>query len=199
MTDYQLVTFNKDVEDRFFKFCKEASLQDDPAAVNMWADDWQNQPHTLPYILINGNRYSKPNGEFFILMHFSEIIGCGGIYFSEFDPTFALAGCRTWMHRDHRNRSLPREILLPAHKQWARDRNARAVGITFNDYNKNLISTWKRTRLGEERLPRQPYHLFYDNFNEVEFPVIIQYTKQWVIYETLDSTFNFDWDSIKCK
>jgi len=132
-------------------------------------------------------------------MHFSEIIGCGGIYLSGFDPTFALAGCRTWMHRDHRNRSLPREILLPAHKQWAKDRNARAVGITFNDYNKNLISTWKRTRLGEERLPRQPYHLFYDNFNEVEFPVIIQYTKQWVIYETLDSTFNFDWDSIKCK
>jgi GNAT superfamily N-acetyltransferase len=169
MTDYQLVTFNKDIEDQFFKFCKEASLQNDPAAVNMWADDWQDQPHTLPYILINSNRYSKPNGEFFLLMHLSEIIGCGGIYFSEFDPTFALAGCRTWMHRDYRNKSLPRELLLPAQKQWAKDRNASAVGITFNDYNKSLINTWKRTRLGEHRSPRQPYHLFYDNLMRLSF------------------------------
>ena len=196
---YNCITFNKDIEEQFFKFCKDASLQDDPAAVNMWADDWHNQPHTLPYILINSNRYSKPNGEFFILMHLSEIIGCGGIYFSEFDPTFALAGCRTWMHRDYRNKSLPRELLLPAQKQWAKDRNASAAGITFNEYNKNLINIWKRTRLGEHRLPRQPYHLFYDNFNEVEFPVTIQYTKQWVIYEQLDPNFNFDWISIQCK
>ena len=199
MTNYQLVTFNKDVEDQFFKFCKEASLQDDPASVNMWSDDWQSRPHTLPYILTNSDRYSKPNGEFFILMHLSEIVGCGGIYFSEFNPTFALAGCRTWMHHDYRNKSLPRELLLPAQKQWAKDRNASAVGITFNEYNKNLINTWKRTRLGEHRLPRQPYHLFYDNFNEVEFPVTIQYTKQWVIYEQLDPNFDFNWISIQCK
>ena len=197
MTDYQLVTFNKDIEEQFFKFCKEASLHDDPAAVNMWSDDWQNQPHTLPYILLNSDRYSKPNGEFFLLFHCSEIIGCGGIYFSEFDTRFALVGCRTWMHRDYRNRSLPREFLLPAQKQWAQERDASAVGITFNEYNKNLINTWKRTRLGEQRLPRQPHHLFYNNFNEVDFPVTIQYTKQWIIYETLNQDFVFDWTSIK--
>ena len=109
------------------------------------------------------------NLEFFLLFHCSEIIGCGGIYFSEFDPRFALAGCRTWMHQDYRNRSLPREFLLPAQKQWAQERDASAVGITFNEYNKNLINTWKRTRLGEQRLPRQPHHLFYNNFNEVDF------------------------------
>jgi GNAT superfamily N-acetyltransferase len=199
MTDYQLVTFNKDIEDQFFKFCKEASLQDDPAAINMWADDWQSQPHTLPYILTNSDRHSGNNGEFFLVTCQSEIVGCGGVYFSNFNSKFALAGCRTWMHQDYRNQSLPRELLLPAQRQWAKDHNATAVGITFNDYNKNLISTWKRTRLGENRSPRQQYHLFYDNFNEVKFPVTIQYTKQWIIYEKLDSTFNFDWTIIQCK
>jgi hypothetical protein len=109
----------------------------------------------------------------------------------------AIAGCRTWIDNDHRNRSLPREILLPAQKKWAQDQNAAAVVLTFNDYNKNLINAWKRKRLGEHRTPRQPFHLFYNNFNEVEFPVKIQHTKQWVIYEILDSSFNFNWENIR--
>lgn len=199
MTDYQLVTFNKDIEDEFFKFCKEASLQTDAAAVNMWSDDWPLQSHTLPYILTNTVRYSSPYGEFFIVLHDSKIIGCSGIYFSEFNSKMTLAGCRTWVTKEYRNKSLPREVILPAQKQWAQDRNASAVGLTFNKYNKNLINTWKRTRLGENRLPRQSHHLFYNNFNEVDFPVTIQYTKQWVIYEKLDPSFEFNWISIQCE
>jgi hypothetical protein len=195
--EYQIVTFDKNIKDQCFEFCRVASLQDDLAAVNMWANDWEVKSHTLPYILTNNNRYSGNNGEFFLIMYQLEIVGCGGVYFSEFDSKFALAGCRTWIQPAHRNKSLSRELLLPAQKKWAQDRDAGAVGLTFNQYNKNLISTWKRTRLGENRLPRQPHHLFYNNFNEVDFPVIIQYTKQWIIYEKLDLTFNFDWSTIK--
>ena len=195
--EYQIVTFDNNIKDQCFEFCKEASLQNDPAAVNMWAEDWSVKSHTLPCILINSNRYSGNNGEFFLIMHQSEIVGCGGVYFSEFDSKFALAGGRTWIQPTYRNKSLPRELLLPAQKKWAQDRNASAIGLTFNEYNKNLISTWKRTRLGENRSPRQPYHLFYNNFNEVDFPVTIQYTKQWIIYEKLDPTFKFDWSTVK--
>jgi hypothetical protein len=197
MTNYRLVTFNENIKEEFFKFCKESSLQDDPAAVNMWASDWQVQSHTLPYILTNTDRYSTPKGEFFIVLENSRIVGCSGIYFSDFNSQLALAGCRTWITKDYRNKLLSREILLPAQKKWAIDRNATAVGLTFNDYNKNLIKTFKRTRLGEQRSPRQPHHLFYSNFNEVEFPVIIQHTRQWVIYEILDSKFNFNWSTMK--
>lgn len=195
--EYQIVTFDNNIKDQCFEFCKEASLQNETAAVNMWAEDWAVKSHTLPYILTNSNRYSGNNGEFFLIIYQSDIVGCGGVYFSEFDSRIALAGCRTWIQPTHRNKSLSRELLLPAQKKWAHDRNASVVGLTFNEYNKNLISTWKRTRLGENRMPRQPYHLFYNNFNEVEFPVMIQYTEQWVIYEKLDPTFNFDWSTIQ--
>lgn len=196
---YNCITFDQTIQEDFFKFCKEASLQNDPAAVNMWSDDWPVQSHTLPYILTNTNRYLSPNGEFFIILDNSKIIGCSGIYLSDFNSQIALAGCRTWINKEYRNKSLPREILLPAQKKWAQDCNASAVGLTFNEYNKNLINTWKRVRLGEQRSPRESHHLFYSNFNEVDFSVTIQYTKQWVIYEKLDPTFNFDWTSIQCK
>jgi hypothetical protein len=68
--------------------------------------------------------------------------------------------------------------------------------LTFNDYNKNIIKIWQRTRLGETREPRRSHHMFYKNFNEVLFPVIIQYTTQWAIYERLDDSFDFDWQTI---
>ena len=38
--------------------------------------------------------------------------------------------------------------------------------------------------------------MFYIGLEEVNFPVIIQYTPQWVIYEKLDKDFKFDWASL---
>jgi hypothetical protein len=172
-------------------------MYQDPAAINMWTNDWEDQPNTLPYLLFKDSRYAGDHGEFFLVIYQNKIIGCSGIYFSDVDTSIAIAGCRTWINKEHRNKSLPREMLLPAQKKWAQDRNAKVIGLTFNDYNKNLIETWKRKRLGENRSHRQPYHLFYNNFNEVDFPVNIQYTKQWLIYEKLDSEFTFDWNTIK--
>lgn len=118
--EYQLKTFSDSILEECFEFCKLASLQDDPAAVNMWAEDWKVKSHTLPYILTNSTRYSGNNGEFFLVLYQSQIVGCGGVYFSDFDSKFALAGCRTWINSAHRNKSLPREILLPAQKKMGK-------------------------------------------------------------------------------
>ena len=68
--------------------------------------------------------------------------------------------------------------------------------LTINEYNKNIIKIWQRTRFGELRKPRRPHHMFYKNFNKVSFPITIQYTPQWAIYEQLDDTFEFNWQSI---
>jgi hypothetical protein len=127
------------------------------------------------------------------------VVGCSGIYTSVFCPDLAIAGTRTWINKNYRNKSIARDILLPKEKKWAINNNFKAIAICFNDYNKNISKIWKRIRFGEGRNPRQPYHLFYNGVNELDFPVTIQYTKQWVMYEKLDPTFNFDWTTIKCK
>ena len=197
---YYVSSFDYSNPDSFFEFCKAASLEiDQPAASNMWHDNWIDENYTLPYILFKDNRFKNSKGKFFILKHNDLIIGCSGVYISDFSPQIGILGCRTWISNKYRNQSLVRDYLLPAQRGWAIDRNASVVGLTFNDYNKNLINTWKRVRLGEKRTARQPYHLFYNNFNEVDFPVTIQYTKQWIIYEKLDPNFDFNWISIQCK
>lgn len=189
----------KDLENKnlFFEFCKEADQEkDQPASINMWNDNWENLPNTLPYIVFKSSRFSNSNGNFHFVIDNNKIIGCSGIYISDFCKDLAIAGCRTWVKKEYRHLSIVRNILLPREKEWAIENNLKAIGLTFNDYNKNLLRTFTRQRFGENRSPRQPYHLFYNNFNELDFSVNIKYTRQWIAYETLDPEFNFDWTTI---
>jgi hypothetical protein len=198
----QIKTY-KSLEDKqqFLTFCKEQSLLDDnQSSVNMWSDDVNNH-HTLPYILENTNRFDGINGEFFVLFDGDKIAACGGVYLSDFSKQIALAGVRTWVNQDYRHLSLHRNYLLVEHKKWCVERQVKLVALSFNDYNKNIIEIFKRNRLGEKNNRinnREPKHIFYNGVEEVGFPVMIQYTPQWVIYESLDKDFLFDWTTIKC-
>ena len=172
----------------------------DPAKENMWADDWKSKPHTLPYILNNTDRFIHPNGEFNIMFDGDTNIGCGGVYLSVFDHTFAIAGSRTWVNVAYRHKLVLRDNLLAKQKKWATEHNCGAVGLCFNDYNRNLIKVFKRIRLGENKsriTGRLEQHLFYTGVIEIPYTVTVQYTKQWVAYELLNKDWRFDWESIK--
>jgi hypothetical protein len=184
----------------FLNFCKkEFEQSSDPAASNMWANDWVNESHTLPNLIYIQKRFNSPNGQFTLLLSDNNIIGCAGVYISEFSSTFAIAGCRTWISTPYRNMLLAREHLLPKQKSWAQTNNLEAIGLTFNSYNKNLAKIWEKRRLGEKRTEREMHHMFYNGLEKIDFPVLIQDTPQWIIYEKLKESWNFDWGSIECK
>ena len=185
----------------FFDFLKTESLEvDQPASINLYTDDWETNVHTLPYILKNTKRFNGINGEFYIVYDRDKIIACSGVYISEFDENIAIAGVRTWVSKNYRHLSLNKDYLLVEHKKWVVDRNMKMIALSFNEYNKNIIQIFKRNRLGEKpgRInSRKPHNMFYNGLHEVNFPVTIQYTQQWVIYEKIDDTFDFDWSSIE--
>ena len=150
-------------------------------------------------ILEHTERFFESRGTFLILYNNGEIFACGGVYKSQFDSEVALAGARTYIDKKYRHNSILREYMLPYHKQWAKSHNCKIVALSFNEYNKNIIEVFKRRRLGEtfDRIKtRNKEHLFFNGLNELEFPVNIQYTKQYVIYEKLYD-YDFDWESIK--
>jgi hypothetical protein len=181
----------------FFDFLKEASLElTQPAHENMWDENWINKTSTLPYLLEKTDRFNN-NGIYHIAFDGDNVVGCSGIYTSAFCSELAIAGTRTWIAKEYRNLSVAREVFLPIEKSWAIENKFKAIAICFNDYNKNIIKLWSRNRLGERRTQRQSHHFCYNGVNEVTFPVIIQYTKQWIIYEKLQDDFNFDWNKIK--
>ncbi len=185
----------------FFSFCEQAGKEVDmPAHENMWHDDWTSLSYTLPFILEKTDRF-KGKGEFFILFDDAKPIACAGVYQSDFCDELAIAGVRTWVHKDYRNQQVVR-FLLYAQKQWSIDNGYKAVALTFNEYNKNIISIFKRARLGENAIrfkDRTPKSLFYNGLHEVSYPVMIRNTPQWVIYERLERSWDFNWSSIQQK
>ncbi len=190
-----------DVEkNKFYEFCKNASTEvDDPASKNMWNKDIDAN-WTVIYKLEKTDTFNEPNGKFFVLFYDEMIVGCSGVYQSPFDPKVYIAGVRTWINKDHRHQSLNKKYFFPIQRQWVIDNNGKIVALTFNRYNKNIIEIFKRNRLGEtagRTSNRNPNELFYKGFNELEFPVWLHNTKQWVCFEMLDSEFTYDWTTIK--
>ena len=189
---------------RFIDFLKNDCVDPKkPAHVNMWHDDWKNQPHTLMYLLKKSDRFNGGNGRYFIMMkQDGEIVACSGIYRSNFDWRLGLCATRTWVKDGYRHINAIALHLLPVQKRWAYEQECSAVGICVNEYNKNLLKVYKRARMGEDpsRLkPQDKYGAFYHGVNEVMFPVNIQNTKQWIYYEKLDPLYEFDWESIRYK
>lgn len=173
----------------FLEFLESAYNESKQPAHNNMNND------TLLHILDNTDRFK--NGCFNVLFDDKKVIACSGCYVSNFSSDILICGSRTWVGKEHRNKQIPREILLPAEKQYAIDNHIKCIALTFNEYNKNMINLWFRKRLGEERSPRASLHFGYNGVNVVSHMVTIQHTKQYVIYEVLDPSFTFDWKTIQ--
>jgi hypothetical protein len=196
---YQLLSDEE--KQQFFDFLKrEFQSTTDPAYVNMWDDHWENKKNTLPRLLEKTKKFHRNKGEMYIVYYQGNPVGCSGVCLSNISKFIAIGGVRTWITRDHRNKLIAKELLMPLHKEWAVKRNFKIIAFSFNDYNKTLISAFKRARLGENKdriNKREKHHVFYNGFNEVEFPIKLFHTKQWIVYENLDPDFKFDWNNHK--
>ncbi len=180
--------------EQLLEFCKYQKDDSKPSN-NMWSEDWEKDSSTLLYILNTNERFSNDRGMFHLLYDDENIIGCGGVYISDFSPRVAIAGVRTWVDKKYRNLQYIKNYILVENKNWAVKRYVDVIALSFNYYNKNLIKLFtKGMKLGT----RTENHIFHNNFNMLEFPVMIRNTPQWVIYENL-SDYRFDWESIKIK
>lgn len=191
-------------KENFFNTLKSQVELDNksPAMENMYSEQWRTESHTLRYLLEIENKFSKVNGAYYVLLDDGNCVASGGVHFSEWTNEVAMGGIRTWVHTEYRNKFLAADYILPACKKWAIKNECKIITLTFNEYNKNLIKTWTRIRAGENKnriRKRKPKHIFFKNIVVLDYPLEINYTKQWLIYENLQDIFDFNWQDIKWK
>ena len=180
MNELKLVHLTKS-SDQFRKFCEEAATYNEPAAENM-----ENVPSLIE------TRFTG-RGAMFVVMDGKSIVGCSGCYLSDFSPYVGLLGVRSWLQPKYRALQVIRNLVLPAQRSWAIERGVMLVALSFNEYNSNLIHLFERQIV--KRVPRSHSHMFYRGMNTLPYPVLIQNTPQWVLYEKL-SNWDFNWESI---
>lgn len=186
--------YNKEV---FLDFCKAAYAEkEEPSHVNMWDEDWENNPATLPYLVYYSQRFKKDQGDVYALLKFGEVIAISGVNKSNFDPYVALGGVRTWVIKPYRGKFLVGRHICPLQLKWAKERNFKTLCLTFNEYNKRLIPYFKRSGLGIQK-KRNPNSLFYNGQYHVDYPLCINNTKQYVIYHKIDESYEPNWHQIR--
>lgn len=185
-------------KDKILSYCKLAyEEKSEPSHVNMFSDDWETNTSVLPYLIYKSDRFHYGNGDIFLLFDDEEnILGISGVNISDFDDKVALGGVRTWLNKNLRGRFLIARHLLPVQLKWAIEHGMKTIAITLNDYNKRLLPYFKRVGFGIEK-KRNVNSMFYNGQFHVEFPVIINYTKQWVIYHKIDETYEPNWENIR--
>lgn len=194
---FSVVPYENVDKEEFFKFCKEEFKDtEQPAHVNMWHDNWSIQTHTLPYLLEVEKRFLEPTGKFFVLFDGTTIVGCSGVYRSDFSEHICIVGLRSWINKDYRAKFLLGRFLYPEQVKWAKAQGFKQAAITFNEYNYKLKNIFLRNGFGVVK-NRTENSLFFNGVNEVEFPVEIKYTKQWVLYEKFDLSWSFDYNKIR--
>lgn len=180
------------------KYCELAFQEKhEPSHVNMYSDNWEENPATLPYLIYKSNRFSNNNGDMFILFDGCDnIVALSGVNISDFDNKVALGGVRTWLNVDQRGKFVVGRYLLPMQLKWAVEHGMKTIALTFNDYNKRLIPYFKRTGFGIEK-KRDINSMFFNGQFHVDFSVNINHTKQWVIYHKIDESYTPNWESIR--
>jgi hypothetical protein len=191
--DYHIT--NKDM---ILSYCKNAfEEKSEPSHANMWIDDWENDNATFPYLIYISDRFKNSKGEMFVLLDDdNNILALSGVNISDFDNSIALGGVRTWLNKEMRGKFVIGRNILPLQLKWAKEHKMKTIALTFNDYNKRLIPYFKRSGFGIEK-KRNPNSMFYNGQFHVEFPVTINYTKQWVIYHKIDELYQPDWENIR--
>jgi hypothetical protein len=190
------------VHDASFKkelinFCKTAyHNKKDPAHVNMWHPDWENNSETLLFNIFVSKRLCGATGETFLLWRDDLLIAVSSVYVSSFDSNVAIGGVRSWVVGKYRGDLMIGRYLLPLQYQWAKKRNLKTFMLTFNDYNKKLINIIKRSGFGRVKNRTEEKPFFY-GVHTIDFPVTIQHTKQWIVYDKIDKNYEPNWKKIE--
>ena len=185
-------------KDAILNYCRQAYTEkDQPGHANMWHPEWENNPATFPYIVYSSNRFKNSNGIMLLLLDENDnILGTSGANVSDFDKNVVLGGVRTWLNKELRGQFIMGRHVLPHQLSWATSLGFKTLALTFNDYNKRLLPYFARSGLGIEK-KRKPGSLFYNGQHILDFPVTINYTKQWVVYHKIDELYQPDWESIR--
>jgi hypothetical protein len=181
-------------------FCKDSVNESRKSNVNYNADYWRKNPASLMYKLYVEKIYDHLNkGCYAVIIDDDKILAGAGLCKWDQDPDTAIYMSRLYTRVDSRGEKQSRiiHIEFPLYDR-AIELGYKVLMCSFNEYNLKLREVTYNTNnpenfknyysidnkhytspVGRRILPQKKY----------EFPVMINHTKQWVLYHMLDQNY----------
>lgn len=183
-----------------YEFCKTSEQETRGSASNYTVDNWEDDPATLMYKIYKEKIYDQENrgGYAAIVDEDRILVGAGLCQWSE-DPNSCILYSRLYSRKEARG--LPRARII--HLEFAIYGLAKHYGYrgsisSFNEYNLKLRDVTYNTN-NPANFPN--YYQEGDNHytgpngrriipaKKFEHPVIVNYTKQWLLYYAIDPSY----------
>lgn len=183
--------------EQLIDFCKISEKDEKPAARNMTAEDWENNPSSLLYTIYKEKRFDGEYSGYLIQRIDNNIVFGMGYYPCDIDPTMIITGSRVYADPNFLSStknywSLANMYGTMQHdiSDFAFEEGFRGEYVSFNEYNLELCEFIYQINLPDN------YKRYYKDENNKHWrkpgfritpykkigPVTIKYTKQWVLY-----------------
>ena len=159
----------------------------------------EHQKYSLIDLILTSDRFNEENGALFVLTSEEKIIAISGVTRSPLSPEIAHGGCRTLVDRNHGQRFLITNSILPLQIAWAKEMGFREFNLSFNVSNEKFFKLVKRLIHGRAGLLGAGTNRFYRSFQIHKNPLWIYSTRQYLIFKKIDQNFTFEYAKFEMK
>jgi hypothetical protein len=194
--------------EKIIGYCNASIGDERPGSVNMDPVDWENKPHTFLHCLYKEKRYDLPSGAYFVYIEDNKVVMGEGFSTWNINSSVALFCSRAYTvpeFQSHRSARM-RNALTAACGDLAFELGFKSFFITANEYNKRILERVihltnpeiNRAKKDGLRYRKSEGHYFYWPFTLFQNLVMINQTKQWVLYHAFNEDEKYNEELKQC-
>jgi hypothetical protein len=143
-------------------------------------------------------RFLKSVGGLCVAYDRDSIVAISGYNRSEIDPNIFIGGVRTLKSLDRRDFSTIIEYLIPYQRQAILNRGGKCVVFLIETEKQASFYRLAQSMSVRKRIENKSRN-YYTTFTTLNYPIHINNSVLNVVYEYLDPSFKFDWESLRVK
>jgi len=149
-------------------------------------------------LMFKEGRFLKAIGGMCVAYDKDTIVAISGYNRSDINPNIFIGGVRTLKSVDRRDFSTIIEYLIPYQRQAILDRGGKCVVFLIETEKQASFYRLAQNMSVRKRIENKDRN-YYTTFTTLDYPIHINNSVLNVVYEYLDPSFKFDWESLRAE
>lgn len=172
---------------------------------NSWDSNYRCRHYTFEQdknnwysLMFKEGRFLKATGGLCVAYDQDTIVAISGYNQSNLNPNIFIGGVRTLKSVDRRDFSTIIEYLIPYQRQAILNRGGKCVVFLIETEKQASFYRLAQSMSVRRRIENESRN-YYTTFTTLNYPIHINNSVLNVVYEYLDPSFKFDWESLRAE